>query len=238
MAFNNLVEMHCHILPGIDDGAKHLETSLKMIARLQEQGVKKIVLTPHYYSDTISLDDFLRQREKAYNRLVNALPSGSPELIPAAEVYISDYLFNNKNLDDLKIGNSKYILIEHPFSNNFSEKTYDRLMNLYCDYGARPILAHIERYPALMSDTNKLASYIEMGCLTQVNISSFVSSPRKLKKHLLRLLDEGFVYLVGTDCHNMDSRPPEFEYGLKEIEKKYGRETVEMLIANSNAITE
>ena len=238
MAFNNLVEMHCHILPGIDDGAKHLETSLKMIARLQEQNVKKIVLTPHYYSDTISLDDFLRQREKAYNRLVNALPSGSPELIPAAEVYISDYLFNNKNLDDLKIGNSKYILIEHPFSNNFSEKTYDRLMNLYCDYGVRPILAHIERYPALMSDTNKLASYIEMGCLTQVNISSFVNSPRKLKKHLLRLLDEGFVYLVGTDCHNMDSRPPEFEYGLKEIEKKYGRETVEMLIANSNAITE
>lgn len=238
MAFNNLVEMHCHILPGIDDGAKHLETSLKMITRLQEQGVKKIVLTPHYYSDTISLDDFLKQREKAYNRLVNALPSGSPELIPAAEVYISDYLFNNKNLDDLKIGNSKYILIEHPFSNNFSEKTYDRLMNLYCDYGARPILAHIERYPALMSDTNKLASYIEMGCLTQVNISSFVNSPRKLKKHLLRLLDEGFVYLVGTDCHNMDSRPPEFEYGLKEIEKKYGRETVEMLIANSNAITE
>ena len=238
MAFNNLVEMHCHILPGIDDGAKHLETSLKMITRLQEQGVKKIVLTPHYYSDTISLDDFLKQREKAYNRLVNALPSGSPELIPAAEVYISDYLFNNKNLDDLKLGNSKYILIEHPFSNNFSEKTYDRLMNLYCDYGARPILAHIERYPALMSDTNKLASYIEMGCLTQVNISSFVNSPRKLKKHLLRLLDEGFVYLVGTDCHNMDSRPPEFEYGLKEIEKKYGRETVEMLIANSNAITE
>ena len=144
MVLNNLVETHCHITPGIDDGAKDVETSLKMIDRLKQQGATKIILTPHYYSDTISLDDFLRRRDKAFNLLLSALPSGSPELIPAAEVYISDYLFNNKNLDELKIANSQYILIEHPFSSSFSEKTYDRLMNLYCDYGARPILAHIE----------------------------------------------------------------------------------------------
>lgn len=238
MLTDNLVETHCHILPGIDDGAKHLENSLEMIAKLHEQGVNKIILTPHYYSDTISLDDFLKQRDQSFNRLLNALPSGSPELIPAAEVYISDYLFNNKSLDELKIGNSKYILIEHPFSSSFSEKTYDRLMNLYCDYGARPILAHIERYPALMSDFDKLENYIQMGCLTQVNISSFVDSPRKLKKRLFKLLEEGYVYLIGTDCHNMNSRPPEFEQGLKEIEKKCGKQAIEMLVANANAIAQ
>lgn len=236
MIIDNLIEVHCHILPGIDDGAKNVETSLEMIAKLQQQGAKKIILTPHYYSDTISLDDFLRRRDTAFNTLIKALPSGSPELIPAAEVYISDYLFNYKSLDDLKIGNSKYILIEHPFSSSFSERTYDRLMNLYCDYGARPILAHIERYPSLMSDTDKLENYIQMGCLTQVNISSFVDSPRKVKKHLFKLIEEGYIYLVGSDCHNLDTRPPEFEEGLNEIRKKCGRDAVEMLMANANAI--
>ena len=173
MIIENLVETHCHIIPGIDDGAKDIETSLAMIKHLQEQGAKKIILTPHYYSDTISLDDFLRQRDKAFNELYKALPSGSPTLIPAAEVFISKYLFNNQSIDELKIAGSNYILIEHPFSCSFSDNSYDRLMNMYCDYGARPILAHIERYPALIDDMYRLEDYIQMGCLTQVNESSF-----------------------------------------------------------------
>lgn len=236
MVLNNLVETHCHIMPSIDDGAKDIETSLKMIDRLKQQGATKIILTPHYYSDTISLDDFLRRRDKAFNLLLSALPSGSPELIPAAEVYISDYLFNNKSLDELKIANSQYILIEHPFSSSFSEKTYDRLMNLYCDYGARPILAHIERYPALMENTERLGSYIDMGCITQVNISSFSDSPRKIKKHLLKLLDSGYIYLIGSDAHNMNTRPPEYEAGIKEILKKCSPDTLDMLINNANEL--
>lgn len=236
MVINNLVETHCHITPGIDDGAKDIETSLKMIERLKQQGAKKIVLTPHYYSDTISLDDFLRRRDKAFNALLSALPPGSPTLIPAAEVYISDYLFNNENLDELKIGNSQYILIEHPFSSSFSEKTYDRLMNLYCDYGARAVLAHIERYPALMENTEKLESYLDMGCITQVNISSFADSPRKIKKHLLKLLDGGYIYLIGSDAHNLDTRPPEYEAGVNEILKKCTPDTLDMLINNANEL--
>lgn len=236
MVINNLVETHCHIAPGIDDGAKDVETSLKMIDRLRQQGAEKIILTPHYYSDTISLDDFLRRRDKAFNALLSALPSGSPKIIPAAEVYISNYLFNNQSLDELKVGNSQYILIEHPFSCSFSENTYDRLMNLYCDYSARPILAHIERYPSLMSDTDRLVSYIDMGCITQVNISSFSDAPRKLKKHLLKLLDAGYVYLIGSDAHNMDTRPPEYEAGVKEILKKCSSDTLDMLIRNANEL--
>jgi protein-tyrosine phosphatase len=236
MHIDNLVEMHCHIAPAIDDGAKDIETSLEMIDRLQKQGARKIVLTPHYYSDTISLDDFLRRRDKSFNALMKELPSGSPQLIPAAEVYISEYLFHNDNLDELKIGNSNYILIEHPFSSTFSESSYDRLMNLYCDFGARPILAHIERYKSLMEDTYKLDEYIEMGCLTQVNISSFADAPRRMKKKLFKLLDTGHIHLLGSDCHNLDSRPPEYEDGIKEIIKNSGQEAIDVLLHNANQI--
>ena len=150
MYINNLVEMHCHILPHVDDGSQDIETSLKMIERLKAQGAKRIVLTPHYYSNEISLDDFLKRRDKAFQRLSEAMPDDSVELIPAAEVYISDYLFNNDSLDRLCIGNSRYVLIEHPFSASFGSSDYDRLMNLYCDYKIKPVLAHIERYKALM----------------------------------------------------------------------------------------
>lgn len=237
MIIDNLVEMHCHILPGIDDGARDIETSLKMIEELQRQGAKKIVLTPHYYSDTISLDDFLRKRDESFNALARELPAGSPTLIPAAEVFISEFLFNNENIDELKIGNSNYVLIEHPFSSTFSEASYDRLMNLYCDYGVRPVLAHIERYRALMEDVYKLEDYIDMGCLAQVNISSFVDSPKKIRKKLFNLLDTGHIHLIGTDAHNLDNRPPEYEAGVKEIIKKSGQEAIDVLIGNANKLT-
>ncbi len=236
MVIDNLVEMHCHILPLIDDGSQSIETSLKMIERLQEQGAKKIVLTPHYYSDTISLDDFLRQRDISFNALQKALPSGAPELIPAAEVYICPYLFNNDSIDELKIGNSDYVLIEHPFSSLMGEAEYDRLMNLYCDFGARPILAHIERYPALMEDPYVLDSYIEMGCLPQVNVSSFATGPRSVRKKLFKYLQSGRIMLLGSDAHNLDTRPPEYEDGIKAIIKKCGQEAVDTLMENANML--
>jgi protein-tyrosine phosphatase len=234
MYIDNLVEMHCHILPAIDDGSQNIETSLKMIAKLQSQGAKRIVLTPHYYSDTISLDDFLRHRDKSYNALERALPSGSPTLIPAAEVYISKYLFNYDNLDELCIANSGYALIEHPFSASFGEDDYNRLMNLYCDYGIKPVLAHIERYRSLMESKYLLDDYIEMGCLTQVNINSFDDAPRIVRKKLFKLLDSGSIHFIGSDCHNLDSRPPEYEKGVKAILKKSSQETLDKLINNAN----
>ena len=234
MYIENLIEMHSHIIPGIDDGSQDIETSLEMIEMLKEQGAKKIVLTPHYYSNEISLDDFLKQRDEAFNELQAALPSGSPELIPAAEVYISDYLFNNDSLERLCIGNTNYILLEHPFSSSFDSAVYDRIMNLYCDFKVRPILAHIERYKSLMDSKYLLDDYIDMGCLTQSNISAFCDAPRGVRKKLLKFLVEGKIHFIGSDCHNLDSRAPDYEDGIKIIQKKLGDEVIKKLIKNAN----
>lgn len=236
MYIDNLIEMHSHIIPAVDDGSQDIETSLKMIERLKEQGAKKIVLTPHYYSDTISLDDFLKRRNDAFNSLIKELPAGYPELIPSAEIFISKYLFNYESIDELRIGNSNYVLIEHPFDSRFNESDYDKLMNLFCDYGVKPVLAHIERYKALMENKYKLDDLIEMGCLTQVNVSSFASAPRGIKKRLFKLLNSGKIHLLGSDCHNLDSRPPDYEEGINEIIKKCGKEKVDELIKNANML--
>ncbi len=233
----NLVDVHSHILPGIDDGSPDVETSLKMIEALQSQGARAIVLTPHYYSDSISYEDFVARRDNALHLLEKSLPPGSPKLIPAAEVYITKYLLNNSNLDALKIGNTNYALIEHPFSCDFSQETYDRLLSLNYDYGIKPILAHIERYPAFMDDGDLLDSYIEMGCIAQVNISSFVDSSRSLRKKLFKYLESGRIHLIGTDCHNLSSRKPDFETGVNAIIKKCGAEAVDVLERNANILT-
>lgn len=173
MKINGLVETHCHILPGIDDGAKDTEISLQMIKMLQEQGAHKIIATPHYYSDTISLADFVSKRDEALSKLNAALPDDAPEIIPAAEVFISRFLFRNEDLTPLSFGKENYILIEHPFSCPFEDEHYERLLSLCCDYRLTPILAHIERYQALMSNPDKLDRLLDMGCLAQANIESF-----------------------------------------------------------------
>lgn len=237
MFIENLVETHCHILPEIDDGAKSVEESVRMVQRLQTQGAKKIISTSHYYSDSISLDDFIALRSKAYEKLKRELPPGSPEIILSAEVYISKYLFNNDDLTPLCIGNSRYILIEHPFSSTFSSASYDRLANMCVDYNVRPILAHIERYGALMEDKNKLDEFIKLGCLTQVNISSFADASRHTRKKLFKYLESGRVHLIGSDCHNLTTRPPDYSAGVKAIKEKYGNEAINILINNANVLT-
>lgn len=236
MIINNLVETHCHILPGIDDGSPDAQTSVKMVEMLQSQGAQAIILTPHFYTDSISLDDFLSKRSKSLAELKNALGVSSPLLIPAAEVYITSYLFNYENLDELCIGNSRYMLTEHSFSCDFGQSTYDRLLTLYSEYKVKPVLAHIERYPALMENERLLDSYIDIGCLTQVNISAFKEASRKSKKRLFKYLESGRIHLIGTDCHNLKRRPPQYKDGIDEIVSKYGKEPIEKLEKNAKML--
>lgn len=236
MTIANLVETHCHILPGIDDGAPDVETSVKMVRRLKEQGAKAIILTPHYYSDSISYGNFIENRNAAFEKLTAALDDTDPKLIPAAEVYITEYLFNNESLKELCIGNSGYALIEHSFSCDFSQKTYERLLNLNYDFSIKPILAHIERYDALINDEYLLDEYINAGCLTQVNISSFSDAPRGIRKKLIKYLESGRIHFIGSDCHNLSSRAPEYENGVNVILKKCGAQALEILEQNANQL--
>lgn len=238
MYINDLVETHCHVLPGIDDGSKDVAESLELISLLKNQGAHKIICTSHYYSNEISLEHFVKRRNHAYEKLKKELPPDSPELILTAEVYMSKFFFTNEDISELCVGSSRYILVEHPFTSTFSDQTYDRLVNMCIDYRVVPILAHIERYDALMNKKGKLEQYLDMGCLAQANISSFVTGPRHIRKKLFKFLEEGKIQLVGSDCHNLTDRRPDYGPGMEEIRKRYGRSAVRELVENANKITE
>lgn len=236
MVLNHLIETHSHILPAVDDGSPDIETSLKMLAKLSAQGAKTVILTPHYYSDSISLADFAAKRQAALQTLRRALPPDAPRIIPAAEVYISKYLFSNADLSPICIEGTRFAMIEHSFHSSFDHDTLERLTTLICDYHIDPVLVHIERYKALMDDPQLLDYCREMGCRTQVNISSFADAPRGIRKKLFKYLESGRIDFIGSDCHNMSSRPPEYAQGAQAIVKKCGSGALAQLIQNAQIL--
>ncbi len=236
MVIPGLIEMHCHILPGVDDGSKDVETSVKMLRRLALQGAETVVLTPHYYSDSISLTDFTARRDAAFAQLQAALPTDSPRLLLGAEVYVSHYLMNNADLSAICISGTRCVLLEHNFADSFGPETLERITALTCDHGMQPILAHIERYKALMEHPNLIDTLRDMGCATQVNISSFANASFGVRRKLLKYLDSGRIDLIGSDCHNLGTRPPDYADGAAVIVKKCGDSALQTLIQNAHTL--
>ena len=92
-----LFDMHSHILPGIDDGAKTVEDSLELLSCLKNQGVTNVCLTPHFYTNEISLEDFIAERAEKFEKFKPHIPNGM-NIVLGTEVYVTKYLFNNENI--------------------------------------------------------------------------------------------------------------------------------------------
>ena len=110
-----MIDFHSHILPGIDDGSKDVAESLAMLSALKEQGVDTVVATPHFYANHHSVEEFLRRRQKAMDRLSAELSEGAPTIVLGAEVRYYEGISHLQNLESLCIGDSKLLLLEMPF---------------------------------------------------------------------------------------------------------------------------
>ena len=152
-----LYDMHSHILPAFDDGAKTVEDSLALIDCLKKQGVRNICLTPHFYTHEMGVEDFLFSRQEAFERFKPYIPD-DVNIVLGAEVYVTHYLFNSNDLSGLTYGKSKYILTEFAYSSTFNDRTMQFLDILMRNHGLRPVIPHVERYEYLI-DTKYLDSY-------------------------------------------------------------------------------
>ncbi len=229
------IDFHTHILPAIDDGSPDLTTSADMLSSLKRQGVGTVVLTPHFYTDRESISSFLRRREAAWEALVPILGRSGMTAVLACEMHFSDYLFNSADLSALCIG-EKFLVTELPYSFAFSEAQISKIGRLISTYNVTPILAHIERYPELLKKRGCLDQLLEMGCRTQINLSSLLNGSMRLRKTMLSLIQSSRIHVVGTDCHNMKSRPPCFEPGIQMIAKKLGENAVCLLAENAESV--
>jgi protein-tyrosine phosphatase len=212
-----MIDFHTHILPGIDDGAVDIREAIALIEALQAEEVISAVCTPHFDPSDRSLQDFVMLRDEAINVLRELV---TIELISASESTLHAYLLNYFDLSALCIGNTRYLLIELPFHNSWENEVYKILDSLILYHNIIPIIAHIERYPAVSHGSACIKRLKDIGCVLQLNTSSLLDN--KLKKRAVKYIRKGYIDILGSDCHNMTNRPPVITEGLRVIEEKFG----------------
>lgn len=213
-----MIDWHSHILPGMDDGSQNVEESLSMLDALRDQDVECVVATPHFYANDESVDEFLQRRQKAYLLLTESMKDDHPRLFCGAEVRYYPGIAKMSELDKLKIESSNYLLLEMPMG-RWTEYTIRELMELANMGSLTVILAHVDRYLAFQSPTvwEKLS---ENGLLMQVNATAFNGYTTRHK--VLKMFENGMVQFIGSDCHNLTSRPPKIAKAYETIQKKFG----------------
>lgn len=223
-----MIDMHTHILPGIDDGSRNSQMSIEMLKCLKEEGVTDVVLSPHFYASQNSVEEFLARRQVGIEHLESALEGQSLglRLHPAAEVLFMDSLDKVDGLGEMTIGGTKYLLLEMPFK-KWGGRELDTVYNILCS-GFKPIIAHFERYIEFNGGMREIYELKNMGCILQMNAENFKGFFQKRRS--VKFFDERLAALLGSDCHNLDRRPPKIRFAYEAIEKKLGTEAVEKII--------
>ena len=201
-----MIDMHTHILPRIDDGAKDSTMSAFMLKKEAEQGVKTVVLTSHFYGRKHGPAHFLERRAASFQRIKDKIPEGMQVRLGAEVHFTGVNVAEHEELCKLAIEGTNYILIEFPFTEKWTYELLDKLAEFISETGYTPIIAHVERYREVRKRPAYLSELIEMGCLLQVNTQSFLN--KKDKKLAFTLLRKGMVHCIGTDTHDMDGRAP------------------------------
>jgi protein-tyrosine phosphatase len=213
-ATKEYVDAHCHILPGVDHGAKDPSVAFSMAEALQKMGFTSCFATPHYYFYEESADDFIARRDISFASTV--FPEGFV-VIPGAEIAYDTGISKRCDLSKLTIRGTDRVLIELP-SKRFSKKTIEEFYEISLQHGVKIILAHAERYLGHMSfkDYTELSEVEDI--LFQINLFSLKRFKPKL--FLDRLMYSGIKVIFGTDAHDNDFRITHSDIGLSYLEKK------------------
>ena len=215
-----MIDFHSHILPQIDDGSSGVKESLEMLEELSLQGVDTVVSTSHFYATQRSPQEFLARRERAFEQLKARLPENAPRILLGAEVLYFPGMSRMDELSTLCIEGTNILLLEMPFR-PWSEHMIREVHDLARSGRYTLMMAHIERYyddqPASVWD-----DLLGEGVLMQSNADFFL--PFFAGRKALRLLREDRIHLLGTDCHNMTSRPPQMDEALRVIRRRLGEE--------------
>ena len=213
-----MIDWHSHVLPFVDDGSKDVEESALMLKALREQGVNYVIATPHFYANDESVESFLERRNDSYSKLREMDCGDFPKIILGAEVRYYPGILRMEGLEKLAIGSTRYLLIEMPMA-KWTEYTVKELIDISSSCGVTVVMAHVERYLTLQkSDVWRRVR--DSGVLMQVNASAFNGLFKRRKA--IKLLGDGMLHFVGSDCHNMTSRPPKISVAYDAIRKKFG----------------
>ena len=215
------IDMHLHLLPAIDDGAKDEKIVLELVERLKKQGIDEICLTPHFFSNHDQLFEFVAQRKASLEKVKHIFNQEKIKVRLGSEVLLSRNIFSNESLEELCFENTRYMLVEIPTSIK-KQKTLEQHINkLFANYSITPIIAHVERYRWLFNYKG-LVWLNDIGCRVQFDNAALLK--RRDRKKILQFIDLGLIHLCGSDAHDLEKRTANFdlldEY-LTDEQKEY-----------------
>ena len=211
-----MIDIHSHILPGIDDGSKNMEMSIKMLKIAKASGTKIIVATPHYirgrYENHYDEISILHQELKlaAIDADINI------EILLGQEVMLDKYALNLCKEEKIRgINGTSYMLIEFPMD-KLPRDAMDLIYELRI-LDIKPILAHPERYEYIIEAPTAINDFIEEGCLFQINAGSIQGLfGKKVQKCAKLLVREGLINFIASDAHSINRRCPGLAEGFRE----------------------
>jgi protein-tyrosine phosphatase len=227
-----MIDLHCHLLPGIDDGAPDVATSLRMAQVLVKDGVEAVVSTPHI------LPGLYHNRGPQIRAAVAELRSCLSdsgfrlEIYAGADAYITvDFTARLKSGDILTLADSRYVLIELP--QHVGPKLVKQFFFQLLVNGYVPILTHPERLTWIDEQYDVIESLVHSGVWLQLTAGSLLGEFGKAAKYWAeRILDDGIAHILATDAHNVTSRPPNLGKGRDAAAKRVGGREADDLVIN------
>ena len=226
----NLIDIHCHILPKVDDGPDSVEESLKILKDMKRQGIKHVIVTPHYRPEMF--EPSMKRVIYSYRHLRDIAYEMGVSMSLGCEYYrneqIIDHMDNRKRPS---MAGSRYVLIE--FSMNDLFPTIRNYVYELITHGYQPIIAHAERYFCCQK-MEKIQELKDMGALIQVNAGSVLGEEGwKLKKFCLDLMKKDLVDFVASDTHNTSDRKLNLKKCASYVTKKMGKQYAERIFFNN-----
>ena len=220
-------DFHCHILPGIDDGAKNTDESIRLIEMQLSQGIRHIVATPHYGMHELGVIEFLKRRADAFQKLQSAAAGSLPDIMLAAEIALEHNLCELEGIEKLANERLNTLLIELPYS-GYRKWMSEEIEEIGYRTGMQIIIAHLDRYIDIFSaeDYSDILGIPE--AIFQFNASTF--ERWKTKRLIKPLMKDDYPIIFGTDCHNTTTRKPDFSLLAKPLKGYEPEERVSRLL--------
>lgn len=225
-----MIDLHIHLLPGVDDGPDHLDEAVEMCRRAAEDGCTVLVATPHQRHDAWWNGD-LAALERLRARLQDAL-GGEPRVLLGAEVRVGEGLLEDLDRGRegavLPLAGSRHLLLE--FSRLVPHPDPAGLIHELVIAGWRPLLAHVEEIRWLAHDLPMVERLVSRGAGVQVTGASILGHyGRSIQARADRLLDAGLVHVLASDAHDCVHRPPGLAGARAAVARRYGEDVAELL---------
>ncbi|MCR5507833.1 MAG: hypothetical protein K6F34_04010 [Lachnospiraceae bacterium] len=228
------LDMHCHILPGVDDGSRDMNMSLAMLDHAYSEGIRAIILTPHYHGG------YVETAAEVIDEVFEELKSHLNEIHPDLKLFIGNEIYYYPSVPEWieegrvhTLAESNYVLLE--FSNGVKKRELAEAVHNMLNSGYYPILAHVERYDCLVREPSFVGELTDNGAYIQVNSATITGEGGfTIRRFIKKLLKEEWIHFIGTDAHSMGSRKPDMAECARIICKKCDKDyAARLLFANA-----